>query len=63
MWKDIRRRFVTPQGYWRPISADGTELFGLQTVVVTRNRRRGAKVPSPWPTIKPTAVSVESRMR
>ncbi|WP_326756378.1 group II intron reverse transcriptase/maturase [Streptomyces hirsutus] len=62
-WKDIRRRFVTPQGHWRPISADGTDLFDLQTVAVTRYRWRGAKIPSPWPTIQPTTVSVESRMR
>jgi len=37
-WKDVRRRFTTPDGRWRPITADGTELFNLETVSVTRYR-------------------------
>jgi RNA-directed DNA polymerase len=51
-WKDIRRRFVTPTGRWRPISAEGTELFDMAAVAVTRYRWRGARIPSPWTEIR-----------
>ena len=51
-WKDIRRRFVTPSGRWRPISAEGTELFDMAAVAVTRYRWRGARIPSPWTEIR-----------
>jgi RNA-directed DNA polymerase len=51
-WRDIRRRFVTPSGLWRPISAEGTELFDMAAVVVTRYRWRGARIPSPWTEIQ-----------
>ena len=47
-WYDIRRAFTTPQGRWKPITADGIELFDLQTVPVTRYRYRGSTIPSPW---------------
>jgi RNA-directed DNA polymerase len=47
-WKDVRRAFTTPQGRWRPITADGIELLDLQTVPVTRYRYRGSTIPSPW---------------
>jgi RNA-directed DNA polymerase len=47
-WKDVRRAFTTPQGRWRPITADGIELLDLQTVPVTRYRYRGGTIPSPW---------------
>jgi RNA-directed DNA polymerase len=47
-WKDVRREFTTPDGRWKPITADGTELLDLQTVPVTRYRYRGSKIPSPW---------------
>jgi len=47
-WKDVRRAFTTPHGRWKPIAADGIELFNLETVPVTRYRYRGSKIPSPW---------------
>ena len=47
-WKDFRRRFTTPQGQWKPLAADGTTLFNLESVPVTRYRRRGNTIPSPW---------------
>jgi RNA-directed DNA polymerase len=47
-WKDVRRAFTTPQGRWKPVTADGIELFNLNTVPVTRYRYRGNTIPSPW---------------
>jgi RNA-directed DNA polymerase len=47
-WNDVRRAFITPQGRWKPITADGIELFDLQTVPVTRYRYRGSTIPGPW---------------
>ena len=44
-WKDVRRAFTAPEGRWKPISADGTELFNMETVPVTRYRYRGSKIP------------------
>ena len=47
-WKDVRRASTTPDGKWKPITADGIELFNMETVPVTRYRYRGGKIPSPW---------------
>jgi RNA-directed DNA polymerase len=47
-WKDVRRRFTTPDGRWKPIAVDGIELFNLETVRVTRYRYRGDTIPNPW---------------
>jgi RNA-directed DNA polymerase len=47
-WKDIWRRYVTPDGHWRLIAAEETVLFDLAAVTVTRYRWRGAQIPSPW---------------
>jgi len=47
-WKDVRRRFTTPDGRWKPITVDGTELFNLEAVPVTRYRYRGNTIPNPW---------------
>ncbi|MQB02064.1 MAG: group II intron reverse transcriptase/maturase [Actinobacteria bacterium] len=47
-WKDVRRRFTTPDGRWKPIAVDGIELFKLETVRVTRYRYRGDTIPNPW---------------
>jgi RNA-directed DNA polymerase len=47
-WTDFRRRFTTPTGRWKPLSADGVELFDLTAVPITRYRYRGAAIPSPW---------------
>lgn len=47
-WKDVRRRFTTPDGRWKPIAVDGIELFNLESVPVTRYRYRGNTIPNPW---------------
>jgi len=53
-WKDIRRRFTSPDGRWKPITADGIVLFNLAAVPVTRYRYRGNTIPNPW-TLQTTA--------
>jgi RNA-directed DNA polymerase len=47
-WKDFRRRFTTPQGTWKPLSADGIMLFNIEAVPVTRYRWRANNIPAPW---------------
>jgi RNA-directed DNA polymerase len=47
-WKAVRSRFTRPDGRWRPIAADGVELFNLASVPVTRYRYRGNTIPNPW---------------
>jgi RNA-directed DNA polymerase len=46
----FRRRFHTDKG-WAPIILDGIELFDIGAVKVSRYRRRGTRIPSPWPII------------
>ncbi|HEX5881505.1 MAG TPA: group II intron maturase-specific domain-containing protein [Actinomycetota bacterium] len=46
-WSDLRRRFTSPSGRWIPLSADGTVLFNLEAVPVTRYRYRG-NIATPW---------------
>ncbi|MGW1196079.1 group II intron reverse transcriptase/maturase [Streptomyces sp. NPDC002536] len=47
-WKDVRRRLTDRNGRWHRPSADGIELFDLQTVTITRYRYRGNTIPNPW---------------
>jgi len=47
-WKDVRRRFTSPTGAWKPITADGIEMFNIAAVPVTRYRYRGNTIPNPW---------------
>jgi RNA-directed DNA polymerase len=47
-WKDVRRWLTDPTGRWRPISADGIELFNPEAVPIIRYRYRGNKIPNPW---------------
>ncbi|MFE6904788.1 group II intron reverse transcriptase/maturase [Streptomyces sp. NPDC057717] len=47
-WKDVRRLLTDHNGRWRRPSADGIELFDLQTVTVTRYRYRGNTIHNPW---------------
>ncbi len=51
-WKDFRRQFSRPDGRWKPLSANGINLFDLAAVPVTRYRYRGA-IPTPWALPKP----------
>jgi RNA-directed DNA polymerase len=55
-WKALRRQLRGPDG-WRPVVLDGITLFDIAKVPVTRYRRRGSRIPSPWPVtaINPTA--------
>jgi RNA-directed DNA polymerase len=47
-WSALRRYLTDHTGRWRPISADGTVLFDLEKVGITRYRYRGAAIPNPW---------------
>jgi len=51
-WTDFRRQFTHPDGRWKPLSAQGINLFDLAAVPVTRYRYRGA-IPAPWALPKP----------
>ncbi|WP_433346899.1 group II intron reverse transcriptase/maturase [Microtetraspora malaysiensis] len=63
-WKDIRRRFTTPTGTWRPISAGEIELKRIAAIPITRYRYRGSKIPIPWAPAPPlTATTMESPLR
>ncbi|MFC6818583.1 group II intron maturase-specific domain-containing protein [Nonomuraea dietziae] len=63
-WKDLRRRFTDHDGRWKPLTANGAELFAPQSVAVTRYRYRGNTIPTPWPANHAsTARTVESPVR
>jgi RNA-directed DNA polymerase len=47
-WKDVRRWLIDPSGRWKPISADGIELFNPEAIAITRYRYRGKQIPTPW---------------
>ena len=47
-WKAVRRWLTTPTGRWKPITADGIELFNPASIPIRRYRYRGAKIPNPW---------------
>jgi len=53
-WKAVRRWLTTPTGRWRPIHADGIELFNPTAVPIRRYRYRYS-IPTPWPTSMKTA--------
>jgi RNA-directed DNA polymerase len=48
-WKDVRRWLTDPAtGRWRPIAADGIELFNPAAIPIRRYRYRGNQIPNPW---------------
>lgn len=47
-WTALRRHLTDHTGRWKPISADGTVLFDIEKVGITRYRYRGAAIPNPW---------------
>ena len=48
-WKDVRRWLTDPiTGRWKPIRADGIELFNPETIPIRRYRYRGDTIPKPW---------------
>jgi RNA-directed DNA polymerase len=53
-WKAVRRWLTTPTGRWKPIHADGIELFKPTAVPIRRYRYRYS-IPTPWPTSMKTA--------
>lgn len=63
-WSALRRRLHSPTG-WRTIAFDGTALFNIASVRVTRYRWRGHAIPTPWSAtaIDPLARLVESPVR
>jgi RNA-directed DNA polymerase len=48
-WKDVRGWLTDHTGRWHQPAADGTELFNMAKVPVTRYRYRGSSIPNPWP--------------
>ncbi|MEU7757696.1 group II intron reverse transcriptase/maturase [Micromonospora aurantiaca (nom. illeg.)] len=46
-WKDIRKRWTTPDGKWLPFSADGMTLRPIAAIPIVRYRYRG-NIPTPW---------------
>ncbi|MET7716077.1 group II intron maturase-specific domain-containing protein [Streptomyces sp. NPDC005407] len=52
-WGDVRRRFTTPTGRWRPIAANGIELFPIASVTVSRYRYRASTISNPWQPANP----------
>jgi RNA-directed DNA polymerase len=47
-WKDVRQRYVTPEGHWLPITAGRTERRPIAAIPVTRYRYRGNNIPNPF---------------
>jgi len=47
-WKDVRRWLTDRNGRWRPITADGIEMFSPAAVPITRYRYRGSNILHPW---------------
>jgi hypothetical protein len=64
-WGEVRCRFTTPTGRWRPIAADGIELFRIASITVSRYRYRASTIPTPMAACEPrlTAETVESPLR
>jgi RNA-directed DNA polymerase len=54
-WTAVRRWLTTPTGRWKPIHADGIELFNPTAVPIRRYRYRGAAIPNPWQACMNTA--------
>jgi RNA-directed DNA polymerase len=47
-WTDVRRWLTDHTGRWKPITADGIELFNPAAIPIIRYRYRGNKIPNPW---------------
>lgn len=47
-WADVRRWLTDQTGRWKPITADGIELFNPTAIPITRYRYWGNKIPNPW---------------
>ncbi|MFB7669658.1 group II intron maturase-specific domain-containing protein [Kitasatospora sp. NPDC056138] len=60
---DVRRRFTTPTGQWRPISADGVEPYRIVSVTVSRYRYRASTIPEPWQPANPVRRQRPWRVR
>ncbi|MFE9922696.1 group II intron reverse transcriptase/maturase [Streptomyces sp. NPDC005774] len=51
-WRDVRRNLTTPDGHWLPITAGKAQRRPIAAVPVTRYRRRGLKIPTPFPSLE-----------
>lgn len=54
-WKAVRTWLTDPHGRWKPITADGIELFNPASIPIRRYRYRGAQIPNPWLPAAPAA--------
>lgn len=54
-WTAVRKWLANPDGTWKPINADGIELFNPASIPIRRYRYRGAKIPNPWLPAAPAA--------
>ena len=48
-WKDVRRRLTTPDGRWRPITADGIELSTSKPCRLPGTDGEATRSPTPGP--------------
>jgi RNA-directed DNA polymerase len=66
-WTEFRRRFTTTQGRWKPLSADGINLFDLAAVAVghplSLSRSGNPQPVVPAEATNLTAAAVESPLR
>jgi RNA-directed DNA polymerase len=53
-WRALQRRYLAGYPAHRP-AENGTMLFNPQDIEITRYRRRGSKIPTPWPSTLLTA--------
>ena len=47
-WTDVRGWLTDRTRRWRPIRADGIELFNPETIPIIRYCYRGNQIPNPW---------------
>ena len=47
-WSNVRGWLTDPHGRWRPIHADGIELFNPTSIPIRRYRYRGNAIPTPF---------------
>jgi RNA-directed DNA polymerase len=60
-WKDVRRAFTTPEGRWKPVTADGIELFNWKQCRSPGTGTAAARSPAPGSSTTPDAAeTVES---
>ncbi|MFE3527339.1 group II intron maturase-specific domain-containing protein [Streptomyces sp. NPDC059161] len=48
-WRDVRRTLTPPDRHWLPITAGKAQCRPIAAIPATRYRRRGLKIPTPFP--------------